>query len=129
MLSKQNILLIAITYTIFVYVICLIPIETSIELPISYMDKLVHIVIYFIFTLVWFAYFQGLSISSSILSSLIKSSFVGFFTCVTIEVLQETVSKGRFADVYDVLANSLGIIIAIVFLSQLKKYNNLKSLK
>jgi VanZ family protein len=112
-----------------VYVICLIPIETSIEIPISYMDKLVHIVIYFIFTLVWFAYFQGLSISSSILSSLIKSSFVGFFTGVNIEVLQETVSKGRFADVYDVLANSLGIIIAIVFLSQLKKYNNLKSLK
>jgi VanZ family protein len=93
------------------------------------MDKLVHIVIYFIFTLVWFAYFQGLSISSSILSSLIKSSFVGFFTGITIEVLQETFSKGRFADVYDVLANSLGIIIAIVFLSQLKKYNNLKSLK
>jgi VanZ family protein len=128
-LNKQKIFLIAITYTFFVYVICLLPIQNTIKAPIGNVDKLVHLAIYFIFTLVWFAFFNGLVFSGNIFKSIIKSSVFAFFTGVIIEILQHTISKGRSADVNDVLANTLGILIAIFFLYKLKRQKNLKSNK
>lgn len=129
MLNKKNIFLIAITYTIFVYVICLISIQSPVSISINHLDKLVHLAIYFIFTLVWFVYFYKATMGKRIVKSLVKASIFAFCAGVSIEILQKILTKNRSADLNDILANSIGIAIAAVLLYQLQKYNKLNSLK
>ena len=56
-------------------------------------------------------------------------SLYAFFTGVIIEILQGTITKERSADVYDIFANSLGIVVAIFLLYLIKKNNKINSLK
>jgi VanZ family protein len=93
------------------------------------LDKLVHLAIYFIFTLVWFVYFYKATMGKRIVKSLVKASFFAFCAGVSIEILQKLLTKNRSADLNDILANSIGIAIAAVLLYQLQKYNKLNSLK
>ena len=129
MLSKRKLFLIAITYTIFVYVISLVKVQVPVKISIRNLDKVVHFGIYFIFTLIWFGFFSGLDLKKNILKEVLKASLLAFFVGISIELLQEFLRKSRFGDVYDVLANSLGILMAVVFLYQIKKYKKLNSLK
>jgi len=127
--NKQQLLLLAITYTIFVYVISLVKIEKPIDISISNLDKLIHAGVYFVFTLVWFGYFYGLQFKNRIFIGVLKASVLAFFVGVSIEVLQEFLRKARSGDVYDVYANCLGILMAVVLLYQIKKYKELNSVK
>ena len=111
------------------YVISLVKVQGLVKTSISNLDKVVHFGIYFIFTLVWVAYFSGLELKKIILKEVLKASTLAFFVGISIELLQEFLRKARSGDVYDVLANCLGILMAVVFLHQIKKYKELKSLK
>ena len=128
-LSKQKLLLLAITYTVFVYVISLIKVQSPVRISINNLDKVVHFGIYFVFTLVWFGCFSGLEFKKSIFKGVFKASLLAFFVGLSIELLQEFLRKARSGDVYDVLANSLGILMAVVLLYQIKKYRELNSVK
>jgi len=112
-----------------VYVICLVKIEKPKGISVANLDKLVHFGIYFVFTIVWFAYFVGLKFVTPILKGAIKASLLAFFVGVSIEFLQQGLTKARSGDVQDVFANCLGILLAIVFLYQIKKYKELKTVK
>lgn len=111
------------------YVISLMPVQNSLNVSINHLDKLVHVTIYFIFTLVWFAYSYGILFVKPIHKSIVMVSLYAFFTGVIIEILQGTITKERSADGYDIFANSLGIVVAILLLYRIKKNNKLNSLK
>ena len=111
------------------YVISLVKVQVPVKISIRNLDKVVHFGIYFIFTLIWFGFFSGLDLKKNILKEVLKASLLAFFVGISIELLQEFLRKSRFGDVYDVLANSLGILMAVVFLYQIKKYKMLNSLK
>ena len=111
------------------YVICLVKIEKPKGVSIPNLDKLVHFGIYFIFTIIWFAYFKGIKFVTPILKGVIKASLLAFLVGVSIELLQMGVTKARSGDLEDVFANCLGILLAIVFLYQIKKYKELKTVK
>jgi len=128
-LNKRKLFLIALTYTIFVYVICLVKIEKPKMVSVSNFDKFVHFGIYFIFTIVWFAYFEGVKFMTPIIKGLIKAALLAFIAGVSIEFLQEELTKARSGDINDVFANCLGILFAIVFLYQIKKHKELKTVK
>jgi VanZ family protein len=106
-----------------------VKVQGLVKIPISNLDKVVHFGIYFVFTLVWFGYFSGLEFKKNILKEVLKASLLAFFAGISIELLQEFLRKARSGDVYDVLANSLGILMAVVILYQIKKYKELNSLK
>jgi len=112
-----------------VYVISLVKVQSPVKISISNLDKVVHFGIYFIFTLVWFGYFSSLEFKKEILKDVLKASLFAFFVGISIELLQEFLRKARSGDFYDVLANSLGILMAVVLLYQIKKYKELKSVK
>jgi len=112
-----------------VYVISLVKVQSPVKITVNNFDKLVHLGIYFIFTLVWFAYFVGLKYRESIVKDVIKTSVLAFFVGVSIEISQQLFTEFRFGDVNDVLANTVGILLAVVFLYQIKKYKELKSVK
>jgi len=112
-----------------VYVICLVKIEKPKMVSVSNFDKFVHFGIYFIFTIVWFAYFEGVKFMTPIIKGLIKAALLAFIAGVSIEFLQEELTKARSGDINDVFANCLGILFAIVFLYQIKKHKELKTVK
>ena len=85
--------------------------------------------IYFIFTIVWFAYLKAGSFIGSIKREVLKSVLFAFIAGVSIELLQQGLTNARSGDIKDVFANCLGILLAVVFLYQFKKYKELKSVK
>ncbi|UYW00763.1 VanZ family protein [Flavobacterium agricola] len=72
----------------------------------------------FIFFLVlfWLIYFQPNKQSLKKVNS--KVAISAFCLGVFIEFLQATLTTSRFADVYDVLANTVGIVLALVAYQQ-----------
>lgn len=129
MLKKHRWFLLAIAYTIFVFVISLIKINKPVEVKISHFDKLVHVGIYFVFTIVWFMAIIKNDIKRLFYKGIVKASILAFAAGVLIELLQDLNPNARSGDVKDVLANSIGILFAALFVSRIKKYHTLKSIK
>ena len=116
-------------YTIFVFVASLIKINKHVGIKISHFDKLVHIGIYFIFTILWFMYFINRKYKQPLKVSVLKAIGLAFVVGVIIEFLQELNPNARSGDVKDVIANTIGILIAVLFVRQIKKYHTLNSTK
>nr|WP_262909481.1 VanZ family protein [Flavobacterium chungbukense] len=78
-------------------------------------DKIVHFCFHFGFTISWILFFKkelkGKE-SEDFKAYLIAFIFSVFFG-ITIEILQNTITVTRAADVTDILANALGAVIAV----------------
>ncbi|MGB0896043.1 MAG: VanZ family protein [Flavobacteriaceae bacterium] len=107
----------------------LVKIKAPVKVSISYLDKLVHIGIYALYTLVWFMCFVTYDVKHRVGKALVKASVLALFTGVLIEILQELNPNARSGDVKDVLANAVGILIAVLFVQKIKKYRALNSVK
>jgi len=106
-----------------------VKVHSPIGVSISNLDKIVHFGIYFVFTLVWFGYFSEVRFGKLFVKNTIKASLLAFFVGVSVEVLQQLITKARTGEVYDVLANCTGILIAVILLCRVKKYKELKTVK
>lgn len=129
MLKKQKWLFIAILYTIFVLVVSLVKFDKTPKLSISNTDKIVHFGIYFVFTIVWFMCFIDGKVLKSVTKSIAKAAGLAFVFGVLIEFLQHINPIARSGDIKDVIANTLGIIVAILVLNNAKVRNALKTKK
>ncbi len=130
-LSEVKILFVlGLIYTLLITIAFLTPVS---DLPdfkfIILDDKLIHIILYVILAFVWLFFyhvFKEKHIS-------FKEIFIISFLCLThgiiIEVLQHLFVNSRQADILDVLANTIGIIIGTIVYWKAKKQNkNLKFL-
>ena len=116
LLSKINLKLLAISYTILIVVLSLSPIPRVIpNFKFFEMDKLIHLTMYFILILLW-----GINLIS-FKFSLIKILFLTIFFGLLIETLQYLLPLGRYFDIGDIIANSVGAIIGIIILLFYKK--------
>lgn len=80
---------------------------------ISGVDKYVHATLHFLFVVLWFlALYQKQKLKYMLLKVLLFSITFG----ILIEFLQEVLTKTRTADVFDVLANTFGAILAVLAL-------------
>lgn len=79
---------------------------------VSSIDKIVHVFFHFVFTSLWFLYFEqtinNKKYSKALLVSMVFSLFFGIF----IEILQEFFTISRHADLFDVFANMTGLTLA-----------------
>ena len=82
----------------------------------SFDDKIFHVLSHGLLTLLCFNYLRKISISKPILIS----AAIPFCYGVIIEILQGVTTTSRTADGYDILANILGMVFAILFLSIIK---------
>lgn len=104
-------LCLAILWTLFIAVLCL---ESSSDLPnlgisVSNIDKYVHFIFHFGFTVLWFLYWKtrnGVSLFKIFTASLLYG--------VAIEVAQGVFTTTRTADVADVFANVCGSTAAVI---------------
>ena len=116
LLSKINLKLLAISYTLLIVVLSLSPIPRAIPgFKFLEMDKLIHLTMYFILILIWGFYLISFKFS------LIKILFLTIFFGLLIETLQYLLPFGRNFDLGDIIANSVGAIIGIIILLFYKK--------
>jgi len=115
-LLERSAFLIAIVLTALVAFLSLSnPVQIDFDLKITFLDKIFHTCAYFGLTLSWLFALQKYS----------KYKLIGFLLFIygiLMEFLQGWLTQNREKDIFDVAANSLGIIIAMLIFNKLYKY-------
>lgn len=115
-LGPKSLLFIALTFTAFITVGSLISSTSIPDLHFQVSDKLIHSVSYFILVVLWFLFFFSITTDNKFYKILTICSIAAFIYGILIEVLQGKLIETRTADVLDVFANGLGILVAIMLL-------------
>lgn len=89
------------------------------KLEVEFEDKLYHLVAYFALTSVWLLALTSYSSESLRVNILISLGIIGFG--IVIEIFQEVITDYRVFDVYDILANSIGVIVSFLCFELFKK--------
>ena len=116
-MDRRYISKITVYYTLFLIILSLIPV-TDFGLPkfqLFEIDKLVHFFMYFLLTILWS--FASKNLYNSTFKLLLFAIFFGF----ALEIFQHILPFGRYFDLADLLANSLGVIFGIIILYYIKK--------
>lgn len=117
-LLKDNSLYLAIICTVSIAVLSLIRIEKPV-ISFSNADKVKHTIAYFTITILWL-----LALAKTKKQKIIVVIFCFLFG-VLMEFLQETVTIYRTAELADILANTIGVITALLIFNTVIKKNNL----
>jgi len=124
---KYLLFLVALLWTGIVSYFCLI---NSSEIPtinIPNLDKCIHTFFHFVFTFVWFLFFRKQLQIDNAIKPLMYSFLFSFVFGITIEILQQSITTTRHADVLDVVANSIGATLALFTVLICNKFNILNS--
>jgi VanZ family protein len=77
------------------------------------MDKYVHVFFHFVFTSLWILYLKSQIKNANKYSPLVISFFSSVLLGLMIEVAQELFTTTRSADLFDILANTSGAVLAV----------------
>ena len=112
---------IALFLTVLITVGSLIKVPSVGVIEINFSDKIIHIIAYFLLVLSWLL---SVCVNGKVKSlwGFIKIAFIVFVYGIVIETMQTVITSTRQADIYDVLANFTGILLALfVFVKILQK--------
>jgi VanZ family protein len=123
---KRVLLVIALIWTGIVSYFCLINSNKVPTIEVPNLDKLIHVFFHFIFTIVWFLFFQKLFKSRNKIKPIVTAFLFSFVFGILIEILQQSITTTRSADVFDVFANSFGALLAILVILIFDKYTTFK---
>ncbi|WP_281766311.1 VanZ family protein [Neptunitalea lumnitzerae] len=84
------------------------------KIEIENFDKLVHAGFHFIGTILWYLFIKLELKNKYLRHSLILAMAIDFLYGCIIEVLQKVLTETRHADLFDILSNAVGIVIAAV---------------
>ncbi|KAA5534440.1 VanZ family protein [Taibaiella lutea] len=102
--NKTRAKIIAVLWTLMIFVACLIPGRDVPSVHFPLIDKWVHFVIFGGFSFLWLAVFQTTNIRKRVLLFLLA-----VLTGYLVELLQGSgITSGRSYDLWDVLADSIG---------------------
>ncbi|HLV70329.1 MAG TPA: VanZ family protein [Xanthomarina sp.] len=125
---KKNALGVSITYTVLLIAVSLakLDLESVEEIVPSYSDKIFHFLAYALFTWLWFNSFY-FKFNFSKIKSVFRSILVSVTFGIIIEVLQLILTASRSFDIFDIIANSLGVLFAVILIQtkinrDVKKY-------
>lgn len=116
-LLADNALYIAVIITITILVLSLIPVSDVLMSGVKNSDKFYHIFFYTLLSLSWLFYykpFKKIKVKAAISVGLLIYGII-------IEVLQSTLTTYRTGDFYDVVADAVGIVIALILFENLYK--------
>jgi len=85
-----------------------LPVKPLFKIP--HFDKMVHFGLFFVLCILLLRPFKRLKFKYYIIAPLISIVFSGI-----LEFSQQMLSKSRSSDIYDFMANTLGILAAILF--------------
>ncbi|UUC46690.1 VanZ family protein [Flavobacterium cerinum] len=114
-MRKLNLSL-ALIWSLLIGIACLITFNADVGGKLPYKDKFVHFVFYFLFTILWFRTIDEIVPRQALLKKLRNVFLLGFVYGAGIEICQGLFTKTRSADIFDVLANSVGGLTAVLLL-------------
>lgn len=114
MLKKSLYLILGICWVILVTVGSLASLGSVVEVqgPFEHADKLVHACFYFTSVILFFLHYRNFNISYLIPKIALSAWLYG----MVIEVLQNVMPYGRDLELLDMVANTMGIFLAVVFI-------------
>ena len=107
----------AILYTILLTILSLIKVRNIPEFGTNYDDKLYHIIAYVVLTLVWYFAIHYENFNKKIVYLVISCIAFG----IIIEALQGKLTTHRVGDILDVVANVIGVLLALTYIILRKK--------
>src|SRR5690606_31008191 len=107
--------IVTVFYSLALATVCLMELKGLPDTGISFADKIFHALSYAVLTFLWYntLVFQ---FKMSATKALIYASILAIIFGIIIEVLQGTVTRTRQSDVFDVIANSLGVLFLVFVL-------------
>ena len=108
LLARKFFLCCAIAWTLLIALLCLIDFNQLPKISIGGADKYVHVTFHFGFTLLWF---QALKNGNG--RTVFKVAAASFLYGIGIEIAQGLFTLTRHADIYDVMANTTGALMAV----------------
>lgn len=118
-LNKKLLIISAIFCTLFIVFLSLSNLSGIPKLKIGHEDKLYHFIAYFTLNTIWLAAMFAYSYRTWLYNLCISCVIIAFG--IVIEVLQDVLTDYRVFDYYDILANSLAVIISFLSFEMLKK--------
>lgn len=115
--------IVAIVLLILIAYVSLLPGEEIPKVGIKNVDKLVHAVMYFILSSFMLLGFGNLKHRSIFVKSI--PILVSFFCSFLIELLQEYTTSTRLFEIFDILANGIGCVIAFIVMKK-QIFNKIK---
>ena len=119
MLKKATFSL-AVGWTLLIAVLCLVKFTDLPSIRVSGADKYVHFTLHFVFTMLW-GYYLWLKLNEIALTKIIFVVTSSLCYGILIEILQETLTKTRRADIFDVVANFSGALVALLLFILIKR--------
>lgn len=110
----------ALGWTLLIAVLCLLKFTNLPAIRVSEADKYVHFTLHFVFTMLW-GYYFWLKLNEIVLKKIVFVVTSSLCYGILIEILQETFTTTRHADIFDVLANFSGALVALVLFVLIKR--------
>lgn len=110
-LLERNALFIAIFLTLFIAVVSLISFKGVHLVKVDNSDKFGHLLAYFLLSLSWLFALNSSS-KKKIKTYILILILISYG--IIIEVLQGVLTTYRQADVYDIMANTIGVLFAVI---------------
>ena len=122
---KKSVFGVATFWTLSIAFLCLAKFNDLPSFGVSGMDKYVHFTFHFVFTLLWSVYFRLVfnKIEGKLLSKILLASLL---YGIALEFLQNEFTATRKADVYDVIANFTGALVATIVMIAFSKWQQRK---
>jgi len=107
---------VSVLYTVVLTSVCLMKLNKMPDVGVSFGDKIFHLLAYVLLTFLWAkTFFYILKDKKEIVLPYVALFCVVFG--IIIEVLQGTITDYRSSDVYDVMANTAGVLLTVLILS------------
>lgn len=114
---------IALFLTVLITVGSLASTKDTVEVKVLFFDKIVHIGAYFLLSLSWLLAFIE---KSKHLKYALAIAFLVVVYGIIIEALQDAITLAREADMYDVLANFIGVLTAFLVFNKVLQKKTMK---
>nr|WP_308993088.1 VanZ family protein [Mariniflexile sp. KMM 9835] len=110
---KKLLPLVSIVYTVVLATICLIKIKKIPNLGVSFGDKIFHFLAYTVLAFLWYnTFFNTFRLERR--KALLYAALFSIVFGIVIEVLQGVLTTSRSSDVYDVMANTMGVFLTVI---------------
>jgi VanZ family protein len=119
---KQIFFWLALTWTFVVAFLCLASFGNMPNVGLQNADKYAHFTFHFVFTVLWFLYFNFKRTESSNAKTILMVFLLSFIYGISVEIMQGMFTINRKADIFDVLANTTGAVMAVIVIRLYQKY-------
>ena len=117
---KKTIQVLTFFWTGLVAYLCLVNSNNLPNVSMFRFDKIGHLSFHFGITFLWYLFWKT-TFKNENKYALLKAFLFSFFFGISIEICQGVFTATRQSDVHDVLANTIGALIAVAFICILNK--------